>query len=131
MKKHISDKKFENLRDCIVKAMHEKKAENVVSIDLRKFNNRLAEMFIICHGSSVTQVEAIADYVEELSFKTMKQKPFHREGFENKEWILLDYFDIVVHVFLEEKREFYSIEQLWGDGELVKYIETTDLKNRN
>jgi len=121
MKTQKLDKKFEQLRDCIVHAMHEKQAENVVSIDLRKFNNRLAEMFIICHGNSVTQVEAIADYVEELSVKQMHQKPFHREGFENKEWILLDYFDIVVHVFLEEKRDFYSIEQLWGDGEIINY----------
>ena len=122
MKKKIPDKEFLELRDCIVKAMLEKKAENVVSIDLRKFNNRLAEMFIICHGNSVTQVEAIADFVEELSKKQLNQKPFHREGFENKEWILLDYFDIVVHVFLEEKRDFYSIEQLWGDGEIKKYM---------
>ena len=121
MKKKNPDKEFLDLRDIIVKAMLEKQAENVVSIDLRKFNNRLAEMFIICHGNSVTQVEAIADYIEELSKKQLNQKPFHREGFENKEWILLDYFDIVVHVFLEEKRDFYSIEQLWGDGEIMKY----------
>ena len=122
MKKRTQDKEFIELKDCIVKAMLEKQAENVVSIDLRKFNNRLAEMFIICHGNSVTQVEAVADYVEELSKKQLNQRPFHREGFENKEWILLDYFDIVVHVFLEEKRDFYSIEQLWGDGEIKKYI---------
>ena len=121
MKTQKPDKNFETLRDCIVKAMHEKQAENVVSIDLRKFHNRLAEMFIICHGNSITQVESIADYVEELSHKQLHQKPFHREGFENKEWILLDYFDIVVHVFLEEKRDFYSIEQLWGDGEIINY----------
>jgi ribosome-associated protein len=121
MKKKNLDKEFLDLRDSIVKAMLEKQAEDIVSIDLRKFNNRLAEMFIICHGNSVTQVEAIADYIEELSKKQLNQKPFHREGFENKEWILLDYFDIVVHVFLEEKRNFYSIEQLWGDGEIVKY----------
>jgi ribosome-associated protein len=121
MKKKNLDKEFLDLRDSIIKAMLEKQAENIVSIDLRKFNNRLAEMFIICHGNSVTQVEAIADYIEELSKKQLNQKPFHREGFENKEWILLDYFDIVVHVFLEEKRDFYSIEQLWGDGEIMKY----------
>jgi ribosome-associated protein len=121
MKKKNSDKEFFELRDCIVNAMLEKKAENVVSIDLRKFNNRMAEMFIVCHGLSTTQVEAIADYVEEMTVKQMKQKPFHREGFENKEWILLDFFDIVVHIFLEEKRDFYSIEQLWGDGEILKY----------
>ena len=121
MKKKNQDKEFLDLRDCIVKAMLEKQAEKIVSIDLRTFNNRLAEMFIICHGKSTTQVEAIADYVEELTHKELKQKPFHREGFENKEWILLDYFDIVIHVFLEEKREFYSIERLWGDGEIKEY----------
>jgi len=121
MKKKNLDKEFLNLRDCILQAMLDKKAENIVSIDLRKFTNRMAEMFIICHGNSVTQVETIADFVEELTNKQLKQKPFHREGFENKEWILLDYFDIVVHVFLEEKRNFYSIETLWGDGVIMKH----------
>ena len=121
MKKKSTDIELFDLRDCILKAMLEKKANEVVSIDLRKFTNRMADMFIICHGSSVTQVETIADYVEEFTLKQLKQKPFHREGFENKEWILLDYFDIVVHVFLEEKRNFYSIEALWGDGEILKH----------
>lgn len=121
MKKRNHEKELLGLRDTIVEAMVEKQAENIVSIDLRKFNNRLAEMFIICHGNSTTQVEAIADYVEELSKKRLNQKVFHREGFENKEWILLDYFDIVIHVFLNEKRNFYAIEQLWGDGEITKY----------
>ena len=121
MKKRNHEKELLGLRDTIVEAMLEKQAQNIVSIDLQKLNNRLAEMFIICHGNSTTQVEAIADYVEELSKKRLNQKVFHREGFENKEWILLDYFDIVIHVFLEEKRNFYSIEQLWGDGEITKY----------
>ena len=121
MKKKSPDKEFYELRDCILKAMLDKKAEEVVSIDLHKFTNRMADMFIICHGNSITQVETIADYVEELTYKQLKQKPFHREGFENKEWILLDYFDIVVHVFLEEKRNFYSIESLWGDGDIKKH----------
>ena len=121
MKKKNPDKELLVLRDCILKAMLDKKAEEVVSIDLHKFTNRMADIFIICHGNSITQVETIADYVEELTYKQLKQKPFHREGFENKEWILLDYFDIVVHVFLEEKRNFYSIESLWGDGDIKKH----------
>lgn len=109
------------LRKCIIEAMQDKKAGNIVSIDLRKLNNAFTDHFIICHGTSTTHVEGITDYIEESVFKKLKQKPWQKEGKENKEWILLDYFDIIVHVFLQEKRDFFAIEELWGDGEIEQF----------
>jgi ribosome-associated protein len=130
MKVKKDNKDFVKLKDCIINAMFDKKAEDVVSIDLRKFTNRMADVFIICHCQSTTHAESIANFVEEMAIKKLREKPFHKEGFENKEWILLDYFDIVVHVFIEEKRGFYSIEELWGDGEIShhKQVVKNELK---
>ena len=109
------------LSDAIVEAMKNKKAGNIISLDLRNLNNRYVDKFIICHGDNDRQVEAIAKEVEEHVRKTLDDKPWHREGYENREWILLDYVNIVVHVFLKEKRDFYAIEQLWGDAELEEF----------
>jgi len=109
------------LSDAIVEAMKNKKAGNIISLDLRNLNNRYVDKFIICHGDNDRQVEAIAKEVEEHVRKTLDDKPWHREGYENREWILLDYVNIVVHVFLKEKRDFYAIEELWGDAELEEF----------
>ena len=109
------------LSDAIVEAMQNKKAGNIISLDLRNLNNRYVDKFIICHGDNDRQVEAIAKEVEEHVRKTLNDKPWHREGYENREWILLDYVNIVVHVFLKEKRDFYAIEELWGDAELTEF----------
>ena len=118
MRKATTEISLDTLKTSIIKGMQDKKANHITSIDLRKLNNRLADMFIICHGSSDKQVEAIAESVEREVFEACKEKALHREGFENKEWILLDYFDIIVHVFEEEKRSFFALENLWGDGEI-------------
>jgi ribosome-associated protein len=99
--------------------MQEKKGNQIKVLDLRKLKSSMADFFIICHASSDKQVSAIADSVEEFSRKLASEKPLHIEGFESAEWILMDYFDIVVHIFQEEKREFYSIEELWGDAEIT------------
>ncbi len=112
------------LTAAVVEAMQNKKAENIVSLDLRKLDNRFVDIFIICHGDNDRQVEAIAKEVEDHVKKTLNDRPWHREGFENREWILLDYVNIVVHVFLKEKREFYAIEELWGDAEIKEYKES-------
>jgi len=109
------------LSDAIVEAMKNKKAGNIISLDLRNLNNRYVDKFIICHGDNDRQVEAIAKEVEEHVRKTLDDKPWHREGYENREWILLDYVNIVVHVFLKEKRDFYAIEELWGDAEIEEF----------
>lgn len=108
-----------DLKDAIIKGMQEKKANQIKVLDLRKLKSSMADYFIICHASSDKQVSAIADSVEEFGRKLASEKPWHIEGLESAEWILMDYFDIVVHIFLEEKREFYAIEELWGDAEIT------------
>ncbi len=106
----------------IVRGIQEVKGKEICAIDLRGIQNAVTEFFVVCHGSSDTQVEAIARSVEKIVLKETEQKPFHREGTEKAGWILLDYFDVVVHVFLEETRRFYHIEKLWADAD-VKEIE--------
>lgn len=105
--------------DVITKAMVDKKALKVVCIDLRKIESASTDYFIICHGTSTTHVDAIASNVEDEVQKQLAEKPFHTEGYQNAEWILIDYFNVVVHVFLEEKRDFYRLEKLWADGEIT------------
>jgi ribosome-associated protein len=116
-----TDDKLALLTDTIVEAMQNKKGKHIVSLDLRNLDNRVVDLFIICHGENDRQVEAIAKEVEDHVRLKLNDKPWHREGYENREWILLDYVNIVVHVFLEEKRDFYAIEELWGDAEIEEY----------
>ena len=116
-----NDDNLAQLTESIVEAMQNKKAKHIVSLDLRKLNNRVVDKFIVCHGENDRQVDAIAKEVEDHIKKTLNDKPWHREGYENNEWILLDYVNIVVHVFLEEKRDFYALEELWGDAEIEEY----------
>ena len=108
----------EKLLETIIEAIKEKKGKDIVSIDLTGIENTLFDVFVICHGESTTQVEAIADSIE---FKTKEElgiKPSHIEGMQNAQWVLIDYRGIVVHVFLNQQREFYRLEDLWSDGEL-------------
>jgi len=95
--------------------MQEKKAVDIKLLNLKKINNSIADYFIICSGNSDTQVDAIANADEEEVYKKNKHAPWHIEGRENKEWILLDYVDAVAHIFLKDRREFYALEELWGD----------------
>lgn len=120
-KEVLVDDNLAQLTHAIVEAMQDKKAKNIVALDLRKLNNRVVDKFIICHADNDRQVEAIARNVEEDVKDKLNDKPWHKEGYENKEWILLDYVNIVVHVFLDEKRDFYAIEELWGDAETEKF----------
>jgi ribosome-associated protein len=105
------------LAEIAVKGMQEKKAKEIVCMDLRNVNNSVTDYFVICHGDSNTQVDAIADSVEAEIKKATGEKPWHREGFENAEWILLDYVNVVVHVFQKTQRDFYRLEALWADAE--------------
>jgi ribosome-associated protein len=99
--------------------MLEKKAIDIAILDLRKVKNAVADYFIICTGNSDTQVDAITDSVEHEVYKEFKLYPNSREGKGNNEWILLDYFDAVVHVFKQDKRTFYALEELWGDANIT------------
>lgn len=111
------------LCDAIVKGMQEKKAIDILVMDLRKVKNAVADFFVICTGGSDKQLDAIADSVDEEVFKTVKENPWHVEGKNNKEWMLLDYFDVVAHIFKKDKREFFALEKLWGDAEMTEIEE--------
>jgi ribosome-associated protein len=106
--------------DLIVNGMQEKKGKEIVSLDLRNLKNAVADYFVICHADSRPQIEAIARSVEDVVQRATNEKPYHREGFENAEWILLDYVDVVVHIFHNEKRDFYGIERLWADADIKR-----------
>ncbi|MDX9725239.1 MAG: ribosome silencing factor [Bacteroidales bacterium] len=114
----------ELLVESVLKGIFEKKGKDVVKIDLRKIENRITDFFVICHGTSVTQVDAICDSVEDGVRKERSAKPWHVEGLDNCFWVLLDYGDVVVHVFLEEYRNFYSLESLWADAKIEKVEDT-------
>jgi ribosome-associated protein len=107
----------------VIKGIFEKKGHNVLKIDLRKLENRIADYFVICHGSSVTQVDSICDSVEDIVRKEAGEKPLHIEGLENRYWVLIDYGNVIVHIFLEEYRGFYSLESLWADAEVEVMVD--------
>ena len=109
----------EVLIDSIVKGIFEKQGQDVLKVDLRKLENRITDYFVICHGNSSTQVDSISYSVEDTVRKETGDKPFHIEGLENRFWVLIDYGDVIVHVFQEEYRNFYSLESLWADANVV------------
>lgn len=113
----------EKLCDAIVKGMQEKKAIDILVLDLRKVKNAVADFFVICSGGSDKQLDAISESVEDEVYKAVKENPWHVEGRTNKEWVLMDYFDVVVHIFRKDKREFFALEKLWGDAEFIEIEE--------
>lgn len=110
----------EKLCDAIVKGMQEKKAFDILVLDLRKVKNAIADFFVICSGGSDKQLDAIAESVDTEVYKALNENPWHVEGKNNKEWVLLDYFDVVAHIFRKDKREFFALEKLWGDAEVTE-----------
>lgn len=110
----------EKKRDLILEAILEKKGLKISVIDLREVEHAISDYFIICHGESTTQVDAIAESVEKKLKEEAKIRAHHVEGKQNSQWVLLDYFDILVHVFQEEYRSFYMLEELWADGKITR-----------
>ena len=110
----------ETLSGVIVKGMQEKKASDIVVMDLRKIKNAVADFFVICSGNSDKQLDAISDSIDAEVFKKFQENPWHTEGKNNKEWMLLDYINVVAHVFLKDRREFYALERLWGDADITE-----------
>ena len=106
----------EKLTELVVKGMQEKKAEDIVIMDLREVKNAIADFFVLCSGNSDKQLSAISDSVDEFVYKDLKENPWHSEGKNNKEWMLLDYITVVAHIFKKDKREFFALEKLWGDA---------------
>ena len=111
----------EKLLTVIVDSIEDKKGERIVVLNLKELNNAMADYFIISQASNKTQVEAIVRNIEEKVEKKLKETAAHIEGKQNAEWILLDYFNVIVHVFLADKRDFYALEKLWADASLVKF----------
>ncbi|MDH7444587.1 ribosome silencing factor [Aquimarina sp. 2201CG14-23] len=107
----------------IIKGIEEVKGNNITILDLREIENTVCNYFVICNGTSNTQVNAIVSSIQKTVSKSLKDKPWHVEGSENAEWVLIDYVNIVVHVFQKHIREFYDIEGLWGDAKTTT-IET-------
>ncbi len=108
---------FSPLVDAVITGIKEKKGHEIIVMDLKPTGTALADYFIICHGDSHTQVDALARSVEEEVQELIGEKPVFKEGHQNAEWILLDYIHVVVHVFLKEQRDFYGIERFWADAE--------------
>lgn len=109
------------ISELVIHGIQEKKGNEIVRLDLRNIHSSVADYFVVCHAESATQVKAIARSVEQEVYKASGQFPLRTEGVELGEWILLDYVDVVVHVFKTDKREFYGIEELWGDAEMKYY----------
>jgi len=109
------------LKNAVVEAIREKKGFDIAVLDMRKLKNQMTDFFVICTGNSSTQVQAISDSIEEELKKNLKERPLHIEGYNNAEWILLDYVDVIVHVFQPQAREFYNIEALWGDAKIERF----------
>ncbi len=109
------------LLSSIIEGLHRKKGKDVVSLDLSKIENSVCKHFVICHGESNTQVDALADSVMDTVLETIGEKVWHKEGKSNATWVLLDYADIVVHIFQKSYRDFYKLEDLWADAKLTKH----------
>jgi len=103
----------------IIKGIEEVKGNDIDILDLREIDNSACDYFVICNGSSNTQVNAIVNSIQKMVSKELKDKPWHIEGAENAEWVLMDYVHIVVHVFQKHIREYYNIESLWGDAKIT------------
>lgn len=103
----------------IIEGIDEVKGQNIDILDLRDIENTVCDYFIICNGTSNTQVAAIVNSVQKVASKELKEKPWHVEGLDNSEWVLMDYVNVVVHVFQKHIREFYDIESLWGDAKIT------------
>ena len=104
----------------IIKGIDDVKGNNIQLLDLREIENTVCDYFIICSGNSNTQVNAISGSVQKTVSKELKDKPWHIEGTTNAEWILMDYVNVVVHIFQKHVRDFYDIESLWGDAVITQ-----------
>ncbi|WP_420385723.1 ribosome silencing factor [Roseivirga sp.] len=105
----------EELSNVVVRGMEEKKAEDIVVMDLRQVKGSICDFFVICSGNSDTQLEAIAKSVE-AEVEKHNEKVWRKEGFTNREWILIDFVNVVAHIFRKDKRQYYGLEDLWGDA---------------
>ena len=116
--RHQSDN-VESIVATVVAAMDSVKGKEIVTLDLRETGTAVTDYFVICHANSKTQVDALADKVIDEVWENNRVKPYHVEGRDNTEWILIDFVDVVVHIFLQSARKFYQLEELWADAERI------------
>lgn len=123
-KETVQIAKPEALLQNIVQSIQDKKGEEIISLDLRAIRESVTDHFIICHASTNTQVKAITDHIIRTAHENLAEKPWQIEGINNLEWVLIDFVDIVVHVFLKEKRLNYNLESLWSDASVTRFAES-------
>lgn len=107
----------------IIKAIQEKKGDHIVSLDLRKIDEAVADFFILCEANNGPQIRAIADHIEDEVRKLCGEAPYHQEGRATLQWVLIDYVNIVVHVMHPDSRKFYKLEEMWSDASLQEHEE--------
>lgn len=116
--RHQSDN-AEQIAALVVETMDSMKGKEIVTLDLRETGTAVTDYFVICHATSKIQVDAIAEKIIDNLAEKLHVKPYHVEGRDNTEWILIDYVDVVVHVFLQSMRDYYQLENLWADAERI------------
>ena len=109
------------LSDEIITAIEDIKGEEIVKLDLRNIDNSVADFFVVCSGGSNTHTSSIAQFISKEVSKKLHEKPFKTEGQQNAEWVLMDYVNVIAHIFYKETRSIYSIEDLWGDAPKHEY----------
>jgi ribosome-associated protein len=107
----------------IIKAIQDKKGEHIVSLDLRKIPEAVADFFVVCEATSTTQVRAIGESIEDLVKKQCDETPYKHEGYQHLQWVLIDYINIVVHIMQPETRKFYKLEEMWSDATLTEHAD--------
>jgi len=110
-----------NIEELIIQALIEKQGVDIVSINLKKIQHVFFDYFIICTGNSKTHVDTLCDFIQEKTQRVANVKPVHVEGLENGDWVLLDYFNVIVHIFQPESRKYYNLESLWSDADIQKF----------
>jgi len=120
-KKLVRLNRNSKLIKVIIQAIHDKKGEHIVSLDLRKIPEAVSDFFIVCEASSTIQVRAIADWIEMMVKQECGEYPFKREGAGLMQWVLVDYVNVVVHIFQPETRKFYRLEEMWSDAEVQEH----------
>ena len=110
----------EKLVDTIINALKDLKAVDIVSVNLKEVSGAVCKYFVICDGTSSTHVTSLADHVQNETSEKLNEKVWHKEGHQNAQWVLLDYADVVVHIFQREYRDFYQLDQLWADAKITR-----------
>jgi len=108
------------LANNIIEGIQDKNGKEIILLELKNVENSICDFFVICHGTSTTHVDAISESIEKKTKEQLKEKPYRKEGLKNLTWVLMDYEDVVVHIFQEEYRKFYNLEDLWADAKVNK-----------